>query len=537
MILPIPTTDEKYNYIAPMGIMHKPLIILSFFSWMLLLYGFFLAFKHNPIYLGTFGVMIIFIASFLLVSNFISFFYKNFDKKNHLEKVENFWKSHKYSAAKIDILLPICGEDFEVVKNTWIGVANLAERYPGQVSVYVLDDKGLTSNEILAAEFSFNYISRPNKGEMKKAGNLNHGLKQTNGDFIVILDADFRPHMDFIHELLPYMENEKVAIVQSPQYFELSEQIHKQSMLQYGAANIQEYFYRIIQRSRGAFDGSICVGSNAIYRRDALNTIGGTALKEHSEDVWTGFKLLNKGWKIQYLPLILAKGTCPDDLYSFFKQQTRWCSGSLSLLTSQEFWKSNLPLRTKVPYFSGFMYYISNPLMLFLPFQNFVLLWDPHVTSDSTVLFFTPSIFISTTLLLFYVYPKAKLGTLLAHNSAVWSYTYAILGKLFGRVEMWQPTGGKNKLTRGFKIVTALSSAYILGYLYLLFITIKAGKIELSPQYALVILWICINLFVQTLFVSNVWKYIIHRYSSEINGFFNKFKMHRIEKGLQYVKA
>ena len=56
---------------------------------------------------------------------------------------------------------------------------------------------------------------------------------------------------------------------------------------------------------------AICVGSNAVYRRAALDSNGGTTLIEHSEDVHTGFDLRRNGWPLRYIPVNLATGLCP----------------------------------------------------------------------------------------------------------------------------------------------------------------------------------------------------------------------------------
>jgi cellulose synthase (UDP-forming) len=123
----------------------------------------------------------------------------------------------------------------------------------------VLDDRGNKEIEQLARKFKFRYLSRPNRGEMKKAGNLKYGYEKTHGEFMVIFDADFRPRHDFIEELLPYMQDKNMGIVQSPQFFDHDKKTHTRSMLECGAANVQTYFYKIIQASRDVFGGSICV--------------------------------------------------------------------------------------------------------------------------------------------------------------------------------------------------------------------------------------------------------------------------------------
>ena len=117
------------------------------------------------------------------------------------------------------------------------------------------------------------------------------------------------------------------------------------------------------------------MGSNAIYRRTALTEIGGTALIEHSEDVHTGFKLRKKNWHLLYVPLVLAKGLCPSELKAFFKQQYRWCMGSMSLLSSKEFWQTKLPVKSRMCYGCGFMYYIHTAVYaLFTPVIPLIML-------------------------------------------------------------------------------------------------------------------------------------------------------------------
>ncbi|NED88087.1 glycosyl transferase family 2, partial [Streptomyces sp. SID11233] len=111
---------------------------------------------------------------------------------------------------------------------------------------------------------------------------------------------------------------------------------------------------------------SICVGSCAVYRRSALDEIGGISLIEHSEDMYTGFDLRALGWKLRYVPVALSAGVCPDTAGAFHNQQYRWCMGSLSLLTSKSFWQMDLKLLTRLCYVSGFLYYLQTALLTFI---------------------------------------------------------------------------------------------------------------------------------------------------------------------------
>jgi cellulose synthase (UDP-forming) len=506
--LPIVRVGEKYKYVVKNDKWFKVLYIISILFWFLALFGFYISFQRNLTLAIIYTPILIFLTCFYLISKYVNLFYKQFNVSKHRSYVRKYWQMI-FIKPTIDLFLPIAGEDIHIVNNTWEGVLNLQKEYGSNLNVYVLDDKGSGIYEDLANHLGFHYLSRPNKGEFKKAGNLRYGMERSDGEFVIIFDADFRPTEQFIHDLLPYMWDSKVSIVQSPQYFDTNSTVEKRSWLEYGAGNIQEYFYKIIQVSRDRFGGAICVGTNAIYRRKALDSIGGTALREHSEDVWTGFKTISKGWKIKYIPLILAKGVCPDDLNAFFKQQTRWCSGSLSLMMSKEFWFSPVKISTKIPYISGFTFYFSHLFALSLPFQVFVLMLNGQFSPrDSSLLVFVPTILNSFLLMAFHQYPRARLGTILAYVTASWAYAYAILSIVFRVPEKWQPTGANTSLSAGFKRLFWLSNIYYVTYIGLVIFAIWSDKLVFdSSRFFLTDFWITLNLFVQTLFIVMLWRF------------------------------
>lgn len=290
---------------------------------------------------------------FIIITSFVKIVgIKKFNKKEHSKLIIDFAKKQTGELPSVDIFLPIAGEDIDLVEKTWQAVSQLS--YPKEkLNVYVLDDKKELSKLELAQKYNFNYITRKDN-YFKKAGNLRNAFIQTNGEFILVLDADFCPSKIFLFETLPYFKDEKVGIVQTPQAFKYQDK----TGLEQGAGNIQDFFYSVVQPARDTFKAAICVGTNAVYRRSALNEIGGNVLIEHSEDVWTGFTLLSKGYYLKYLPINLAFGVCPSDPYSYFKQQTRWCQGSSSLVASKFFWETKLSFMQRISYLSGFLFYI-----------------------------------------------------------------------------------------------------------------------------------------------------------------------------------
>lgn len=48
------------------------------------------------------------------------------------------------------------------------------------------------------------------------------------------------------------------------------------------------------------FNAAVCVGSCAVYRRVAVEPFGGVAPIEHSEDMYTGYKMTELGYKVRW---------------------------------------------------------------------------------------------------------------------------------------------------------------------------------------------------------------------------------------------
>jgi cellulose synthase/poly-beta-1,6-N-acetylglucosamine synthase-like glycosyltransferase len=198
----------------------------------------------------------------------------------HRRRVEAYRPSDPPS---VDVFLPSAGEDLAVLANTFYYVSRL--EWAGPIAVYVLDDSARESVRDLAWQHGFRYLTRPNRGYLKKAGNLRFGYEQSAGDFIAIFDADFIPRPDYLLHLMPYTTEQHVGIVQSPQYFDTHPRMN---WVQFAAGATQILFYRWVQPARDRSDAAICVGTCAIYRRSALEVGGGFPEIDHSEDVYTG---------------------------------------------------------------------------------------------------------------------------------------------------------------------------------------------------------------------------------------------------------
>ncbi|GGV07941.1 hypothetical protein GCM10010495_20460 [Kitasatospora herbaricolor] len=381
---------------------------------------------------------LVFTVVYYLVSLRVNSFTPNFDLKEHRRLVRK-WTPAEYPT--VDVFLPVCGEPIETLHNTWTHVRKLAEHYPGLVMPYVLDDAASPAVEAMAADFGFRYGVRENRGWFKKAGNLHYGFDRSDGEYILILDADFAPRHDLLDEVLPYMDRDpKLGIVQSPQFFRV---LDSQNWIERGAGAIQELFYRSVQVARQRNNGAICVGSCAVYRREALAENGGTTLIAHSEDVHTGFDLRGLGWDLQYIPVALSTGVCPDTAGAFQNQQYRWCMGSMSLLTSKKFWQAKLGFTTRLCYVSGFLYYMHTALMTFaLPMLPIMLLvLQPRLLEVRHLVLVIPSLVYATVIFPLWHRAPYRLEAWAGRMMYGWSHFFAIWDLVRGRQMGWQPTG------------------------------------------------------------------------------------------------
>jgi cellulose synthase (UDP-forming) len=363
---------------------------------------------------------------------------RNFDLAAHRVLVES-WRPVAYPS--VDILLPICNEGLDVLINAWRHERALADRYPGEVTVHVLDDGDSAEAAEAAAAFGFRYTVRPNRGWLKKAGNLQHGYRLTHHDYVAIFDADFCPRPDFLDQLLPYAEADPgLGIVQSPQFFRTSK---RQTWMERGASSVQELFYRMIQVSSDCHGGAICVGSCAVYRRTALDDIGGVALIEHSEDVHTGFDLWRVGWRLRYIPVPLATGLCPPDPDSFLTQQYRWCAGTMSLLGARKFWSTKVPFGIRLCHFSGFCYYVHTAVFVFVTpaIPLALIIAEPRYVLLVNFVWILPSILYSV--VVFPLWNRINYGptALMAKYLYSWAHLFAIIDILRDSRVGWQVTG------------------------------------------------------------------------------------------------
>jgi cellulose synthase (UDP-forming) len=486
----IQPSSFKYNYIIKDPWSVRLTNIFGFFAFLCAIYGYGTFLTMNLWYLLIFTPFFLVLFVSKLFKYVVDSFYPEFKLKEHQEFINKFWMENPEPT--VDIFLPVAGESIEILQKTWEGVKKI--RY-SNYKVYVLDDSYSDQVQKLAQDYNFIYLRRPNKGQHKKSGNLKFGYEQSNGEFVLVLDADFVPIPEALIESVPYIAKDKtISILQTPQYFDANKEMNATHPVEYGAASVVEEFYKVNMPSRARFGNAMCVGTSAIYRRAAIDEAG-MPLVDHTEDVRQGLMTYSKGYHVSYIPVIISKGVCPNNLDSYTKQQTRWAYGSFETVFSHYFQKAKLDSWSKLNYLSSFMYYLSEAIVPIISLQLLCLLY--FNTEELRLSWTIP--FIPLMIYKVLIKPKFKLnkklsGTRIVGVAHTYIYLIALIKFLLGKNLNWEITNGAIKANK--KKEFSLVNFFAIGYSFvytLLFVLIIFLKPEILLNFeTYLILFYCL---------------------------------------------
>jgi cellulose synthase (UDP-forming) len=167
----------------------------------------------------------------------------------------------------VDVFIATYNEPVELV----LATARAARDIRYAHKTWVLDDGARDDLRLAAQAEGIGYISRGSEWagfqRHAKAGNINNALVDTEGEFILILDADMIPRPEFLDRTLGYFTDDAVSLVQTPQVFS---NVADQDPL----GSQAPLFYGPIQQGKDGWNAAFFCGSNAILRRDALMQLG-----------------------------------------------------------------------------------------------------------------------------------------------------------------------------------------------------------------------------------------------------------------------
>ncbi|SHK20240.1 cellulose synthase (UDP-forming) [Roseomonas rosea] len=230
----------------------------------------------------------------------------------------------------VDIFIPTYNEPLEVVKPTVF--AAMAMDWPRhKMNVVVLDDGRREEFRAFCAQVGCGYMIRPdNKGA--KAGNINHALARTDGEYVVIFDSDHVATRAFLQMTMGWLVRDAgLAMVQTPHHFYSPDPFERNLASGTRVPNEGLLFYGLIQQGNDLWNAAFFCGSCAVIRRTALEQIGGVPTDTVTEDCHASLKMQRLGWRTAYLRLPLAAGLATDRLIAHIGQRMRWARGMVQI--------------------------------------------------------------------------------------------------------------------------------------------------------------------------------------------------------------
>ncbi len=297
----------------------------------------------------------------------------------------------------VDIMVCTYGEPVSVLYRSLVGCQGID--YPKK-EVYLCDDGNRPEMKALAERLGVHYISRE-QNIHAKAGNLNNALKYSKGELVLVFDADHVPAKSFLNETVGFFIDERLGFVQTPQHFFTEDPFQRNLLSTRAINNEQDLFFHVIQPGNDYWGAAFFAGSGALFRRRALESVGGFAVETITEDVHTGMRIHAAGWKSIYYNRDLAAGMAQESFADFIKQRLRWARGMTQIFCLENpMFKGGLSLSQRLCYFTGIWYFFHGlPRVVFMVAPLFFLLFGLKTINSGFVevlVYYLPSFLLAT---------------------------------------------------------------------------------------------------------------------------------------------
>ena len=264
----------------------------------------------------------------------------------------------------VDVFVTTYKEPLHIIRRTALGAR--AIEYPH--TTWILDDGKRDEIQALAAELGIRYLRRPDNANAK-AGNLNYGLAHTQGEFVASFDADHIPLPHALDMMLGFFADRQVALIQTPQDYYNTNAFQFNNAKDGGLWHDQGLYYGIIQPCGDSINASMCVGTGVVYRRSALEDIGGIPTDSVTEDIHTSLKLHKKGYKTAYINEPIAYGIAEAGLADFYQVRHRWAHGNIHAVETENILTcKGLTIAQRIQYLALELVYLEGwqQLLLFI---------------------------------------------------------------------------------------------------------------------------------------------------------------------------
>src|SRR3954469_13884775 len=280
----------------------------------------------------------------------------------------------------VDVFIPTYNEPLDVVRATVLAATSID--WPrDRLRVFILDDGRRTTFRSFAAEAGVGYLAREGNAHAK-AGNLNHALEVTRGEYVAIFDCDHVPVRSFLQVTMGWMlRDPKLAVVQTPHHFYSADPFSRNLRTAPRVPGENELFYGVIQPGIDTWNASFFCGSCAVLRRSALEDVGGIAVETVTEDAHTALKMHRRGWRTAYLDVPQAAGLSTETLAAHVGQRMRWARGMAQIFRlDNPLLGRGLKLSQRLSYLAAMLHFFSGiPRLVFLVAPVAYLVFGRHI--------------------------------------------------------------------------------------------------------------------------------------------------------------
>jgi cellulose synthase/poly-beta-1,6-N-acetylglucosamine synthase-like glycosyltransferase len=203
-----------------------------------------------------------------------------------------------------------------------------------------------------------------------KVSALREAMNHIEGDYVLFLDADGLPPIDFVDRMLAELDDTAVGIQALPVPTSSNRFVE-------AFASIEETWGCFLRYLWSHLEGADFIGRAGLFRAEVIKDFG---WKDYlSEDLELSTRLLLNKYKIKYTDIFVPEDK-PKSLKAFIKQRIRWATGAIQVAKThfRKLYSAVDISRTKKLAFSTYMLFpiIFYPafllLIILLTFEKFV---------------------------------------------------------------------------------------------------------------------------------------------------------------------
>lgn len=284
----------------------------------------------------------------------------------------------------VDVYIPTYNEPLKVLRPTVL--AALGMDWPAdKLSIWVLDDGRRDDIKRFSEEAGVNYLIRPNNFHAK-AGNLNHALQHSTGDYIAIFDCDHIPTRPFLRATMGwFLKDPKCAVVQTPHHFFSPDPFRRNLGMKDGEPAEDMLFHGLLQDGNDFWNATFFCGSCAVIKREPLLEVGGIAVETVTEDAHTALKLHRRGYTTAFINMPQAAGLATESIADHVGQRIRWARGMIQIFRTDNPWRGpGLSWAQRLCYTSSMLHFLYGiPRLIFLLAPMAYLFFELHLIATT----------------------------------------------------------------------------------------------------------------------------------------------------------